>query len=334
MCDSQEESGAYVWYQVTAPSGLTLRPGINTARLDAIPFGEEVFACSNTSVTETIEGKTGVWIKVTWADKPGYVFSGFLQKIRERKIRMVIPNAGVDSDWGCMELSPEIEWNALVNEDTSNIPPKKARSIYYTSTRLKIGEKRTHSYCSADGYLKNAVLNVSRPPFAIFSGFELASRLSNHVKEPIKLMPGEVVSFSIFDQLSQLERRYLITVEGNVIPSANFMEGGQPVPLDRIEHYKINLYQQEHPSSRVQRDASWRVQKLVDGTIKRPGDTSTYEMDVSYVIFAGDLDGDHQLDLILARLNGVGRSYQLFLSSRKLPGFLLRYVARWRDSSC
>ena len=50
--------------------------------------------------------------------------------------------------------------------------------------------------------------------------------------------------------------------------------------------------------------------------------------------FAGDLDGDQQLDLILAHLDGVGSSFTLFLSSKKLPSFLLRCVASFRDTAC
>lgn len=336
LCDPQDDEGSQKWYLVSAPSGLILRegPNRNTDKLDAIPFGEEVLLCSATNLDETIEGKSGSWIKVTWADKTGYLFSGFLTEIYNRKIQMVMPNSGVDSQWECMELSPEIKWEAMVDMDTTNSTTRERNSVRFSSKGLKIGKKKMEFHCSPTGLLDNAVLNLSRPPFAVFSGFKLIDGVSNQIATPVKLLPGEVASFSIYDRINRLERRYLIAAEGNVFPNTNLINGDYNGPIDRIEHYKINLYEQTLKSTNPDRRTPWSVQKLTDGTLKRPSDTDTYDMDVLYVYFAGDLDGDNQLDLILARLNGVGHSFQLYLSSKKLPGFLLRYVAEWTDSGC
>jgi hypothetical protein len=335
-CLCHPQDGQEAWYTVMAPSGLILRegPNRNTAKLDAIPFGEEVLSCGVTNFAETIEGKSGNWIKVTWADKTGYLFSGFLTAINDRKIRLVIPNSGVNSDWECLELSPEIKWEALVDMDTTNGSLRNRNPIRFSSTDLKIGKKKVDSGCSSTGFLNHGVLNFSPIPFAIFSGFNLTNGVKNQIITPIKLLPGEVADFSIYDRESQLERRYMIAAEGKVLPNTNLINGSYKGPIDRIEHYKINLYQQEFKSPSSDRNTPWIIQKLADGTVTKPGDTDTYDMDVLYVYFAGDLDGDHQLDLILARLNGVGNSFQLYLSSKKLPGFLLRYVAIWADPRC
>lgn len=336
LCDPQDGEGTFTWYSVSAPSGLSLRegPNRNTAKLDVVPFGEEVLACAVTNFTETIEGKYGHWIKVTWADKTGYLFGGFLTMIAERNVQMVIPNSGVDSEWGSMELSPEIKWEALVNLDTGSRSSQHIKPMRFASVGLTIGKKKATEDDVPARFLNHAVLNLSRAPFAIFSGFKLANSVVNQVPAPIKLLPGEVVNFSTYDQVHRIERRYLIAVEGNTVLNPNLTQGGYNAPISSIEHYKINLYQQALDPTNSDQKMPWSIQKLFDGTIKKPGDADTPELDVFYIYFAGDLDGDHQLDLILARLNGTGRAFQLYLSSKKLPGFLLRYVAMWADSGC
>jgi hypothetical protein len=336
LCDPKDDQGGYIWYSVTAPSGLTLRAGPNrsTAKLDAIPFGEEVLFCGNTGVSETIEGKSGSWVKVTWADKTGYLFNGFLTPIYERKIRMVIPNAGADSYWESMELAPEMKWQALADMDTASSAKRKRKSNLLSSVDLKIGRKKVDSTSPTSRFLENGVLNLTIAPFAIFSGFNLLNGVSNQVRTPIKLLPGEIATFSTYDRENQIARRYVISAEGKVIPNTKFGSGDYNGPIERIENYKINMYQQVPKLPYSDELAPWNIQKLADCTLTRPGESDVYDMDVLYIYFAGDLDGDHQLDLILARLNGIAHSYQLYLSSKKLPGFLLRYVAIWTDTAC
>jgi hypothetical protein len=337
-CDTQEEDTYHQWYKVSAPSGLSLRksPDKNAAKIDAIPFGEEVLACSITDVGETIEEKYGKWIKVSWADKIGYVFGGFLTEIQERKVHMIIPNAGVNSGWECMELDPAMKWEALVSTDTGKDLRNNPNPNHFRSAELKTGRKEMDADAESDcpGVLDHAVLNMPDPPFCVFSGFKLANTVYNQVSKPIKLMPGEVVNFETYDRANQINRTHTIAVQGNVMPNPDYTRGSNQGPVNSIEQYKIHLYEEEQLSSRANRNAPKKVQKLIDTTVLRPGDSDTFDMDVYYIYFAGDLDGDHQLDLILARLNGIGHSYHLYLSSKRLPGFLLRYVAMWGDAGC
>ncbi len=335
-CEAQEDNAYHQWYVITAPSGLSMRkgPNKNAAKIDAIPFGEEVLACGITGFRETIEDKTGNWLKVTWGDKIGYVFGGFLAEIEERKIRMVIPNAGVNSGWECMELSPEMKWEALVNADAASKMRNDRNPGRFVSADLKLGKKIRDENTDCPGWLNNAVLNMPDPPFAVFSGFKLANMVYNQVAKPVKLLPGEVVFFEIYDRANQVDRIYSIAVEGNIRLNPNYETSSHQGPIDRIEQYKIHLYEEEQVSPRSNTKVTKKAQKLIETTIQRPGDSGSFDMDVYYVYFAGDIDGDNQLDLILATLNGVGYSYHLYLSSKKLPGFLLRYVAIWTDSSC
>lgn len=334
LCSPQDAAeDPYQWYTVAAPSGLVLREGAsrNTAKLDAIPFGEEVFACRETGIDEIIEGKSGYWIKVTWANKIGYLFSGFLTKTNDRKVRMIIPNTGFNSEWECLELAPEVKWQGLMDTATTTTHLREdEHPAFFSSTALKTGRKKVHPDCNEQGYLNNAVLNVSKSPFAVFSGFLLADKVVNLTPIPVKLTPGTAHSLFLLDRTGKTQRNYLITVEGNVFPNPQFSKGYGWSPFDRIEHYKINLYEQtDYPTNAAPLN-KWSTQKLTDCTVKIPNDCDTYDMDVQYIYFAGDLDGDNQLDLILSQ-RGLGSAYHLYLSSQKISGFLLRYVADWAD---
>ena len=337
-CAPEDDPAHRRWYDVSAPSGLILRSGPSrTARkLDAIPFGEQVLGCHTTDVEETIEGKTSRWIKVSWAEKSGYLFGGFLTETKVPNIRMVIPNAGVDSQWGCMEFPSATAWQGLVNADTS----KKAQSVEYPSdlvaVDLRMGRKEVDLDCHSSGVVENTVLNEISVPFAVFSGFKLAKNVRNLVSAPVKLLPGTVETFRFYDQATQTTRNYIISADGHVISNPRFAPGedGRGGPIDRIEQYRVNLYEQKFQINEASQNTPWKVQKLEDGTATKPNDSDTYQMGVLYIYFAGDLDGDQQLDLILARLDGVGSTYSLHLSSKKLPSFLLRVVASWNDTSC
>ncbi|MDX2279996.1 MAG: SH3 domain-containing protein [Saprospiraceae bacterium] len=342
LCSQQDEHRPQYWYKVTAPSGLVLRKGPDrtTAKIGAVPFDEEVLSCDNTGIRETIEEKTGEWLKVTWADKTGYLFSGFLTQIgdSERKVQMVIPDAGVDSEWECLQLSPEMQWQALVGTEKKHVRSEEEFGSRFSSIPLKIGKKKVDRYCEPDSTLTNGILNVSDEPFAIFAGFKLLKKVQNHVKKPAKLLPGEVITFSTQDPITKESKHYMISVEGNVIPNKNINNGalvnGYNAPIYSIENYKINLYEQTEIFSPNHSKTPWKHQKLVDKRVTAPNDSDTTDMDVYYIYFAGDLDGDNELDLILARLGGIGTSFKLYLSSTKLPGFILRYMAECSDTSC
>jgi hypothetical protein len=231
-----------------------------------------------------------------------------------------------------LELAPEVKWQGLMDTATTTTHLREdEHPAFFSSTALKTGRKKVHPDCNEQGYLNNAVLNVSKSPFAVFSGFQLADKVVNLTPTPIALTPGTVISFYNFGREGQISKNYLIAVEGNVLPNTKFTKGGAGSPIDRIEHYKINLYQQTSNDSDTASEVPWNVQKLTDYTVHLPVDCDTYQMEVQYIYFAGDLDGDRQLDLILSQY-GIGGAFHLYLSSQKIPGFLLRYVADWVDS--
>jgi hypothetical protein len=139
------------WYKVLAPSGLTLRagPGRQTAKLDAVPFGEEVLVCKRTGISETIEDKSGEWMEVTWADKKGYLFSGFLTQDFKPRVHMILPNSGVDSSWPCIDLPESSQWQALIVDSTRLNKRKEHSAHNYNAKTLKRVRRARFGKCGA-----------------------------------------------------------------------------------------------------------------------------------------------------------------------------------------
>ncbi|MCG6142785.1 SH3 domain-containing protein [Leptospira mtsangambouensis] len=67
---------------VNAKSGLNLResPRINGKIVVSIPYKQPVTIIEKTTLSESIEGIQGNWLKIRWFTNEGYIFGGFLKK--------------------------------------------------------------------------------------------------------------------------------------------------------------------------------------------------------------------------------------------------------------
>ncbi|MEL6670831.1 MAG: SH3 domain-containing protein [Bacteroidota bacterium] len=91
-------------YQVTAPSGLSLRsqPKLESPRLGAYPSGTVFSACRPSGLySDTIEGVSGQWLETRYAGKTAYIFDGFLQPLGRLRFMEV---ALLVSDWDLKDL--------------------------------------------------------------------------------------------------------------------------------------------------------------------------------------------------------------------------------------
>lgn len=76
----------YSWaktYKITAKSGLKLRDGqgVKNNTIVLIPYHSEVKVCQVNSIRDTIEGLSGRWVKAFWANREGYLFDGYIEKV-------------------------------------------------------------------------------------------------------------------------------------------------------------------------------------------------------------------------------------------------------------
>jgi hypothetical protein len=231
-------------------------------------------------------------------------------------------------------LPESSQWQALIVDSTRLNKRKEHSAHNYNAKTLKTGRRSSSEEGCGEPDLENAVLNQKEAPYILFSGFKLAQKVSNQAPAPEQLMPGNVYAYSTYDPEKKIAHHYTISVEGKAVPNPAFVQSGMGGPIDRIEGYKVILHKRKPEESRSPDNIGWNTQVLINTVLRNPGDTDTYQMDISYVYFAGDLDGDHELDLILANLNGVGHRFSLYLSSARLPGFILRYMAIWTDTAC
>jgi hypothetical protein len=104
----------------------------------------------------------------------------------------------------------------------------------------------------------------------------------------------------------------------------------------RGKEYKLE-YEYSPVPSQAEKDTSWRLLLTVTGQTPAPArlllDDGLSSF-VSAVVFAGDLDGDGQLDFLLAGGTDSGvRTYTLYLSRPAGPR-LLKAVAHFRTVAC
>jgi uncharacterized protein YecT (DUF1311 family) len=71
------------WYQVNSNPSLSVRaaPEVTAAKLGTLPYMSKVQAVASDVKADSINGRTGHWVKIDYNGQPAYVFDGFLQKL-------------------------------------------------------------------------------------------------------------------------------------------------------------------------------------------------------------------------------------------------------------
>ena len=94
----------------SAKAGLVMRetPDTSGKKIALIPMDEEVTLLEEKGESVTIAGKTGKWSKVTWKDKTGWVFGGFLKKDEDFAQMPVVP---------VLERIKGLSFGFVLNED-------------------------------------------------------------------------------------------------------------------------------------------------------------------------------------------------------------------------
>jgi hypothetical protein len=319
--------------RVTAPSGVNLRaaPSQQAAKLVAIPYGAEIPVAANYSdeqlPEETIEGKYARWNKAAYAGKTGYVFSGFLEELHDKTaVRFLIPDAGVDFQRDELDLDPAVTWFALA-------PNEKVNSTYQSdyrqmvASRVKLGEVTIPGQDVA----RHPPLNAPENTTVFFAGIQPGTRGDYYQpEEPEMLFPGAVITFHLYDEALKQQRIYQVYATGQ--PIAAPKDRGY-WPFTGIQNYQLRVREVSYSPVRVQ-DA-YRVvsdQLLFSGNLTF--DMETGRINGLSLFLMGDFDNDRKLDILLDWHGDKGSVYYLFLSSKALPGFMMRVVAMMSASCC
>lgn len=75
-----DDSGSGIKMYVIAGSGLLIRadPDTNSSRLGLVPYGKQVEVLGQSEKRMTIGGKSGHWTKISYENKTGWSFGGYL----------------------------------------------------------------------------------------------------------------------------------------------------------------------------------------------------------------------------------------------------------------
>ncbi|RPJ06148.1 MAG: SH3 domain-containing protein, partial [Spirochaetaceae bacterium] len=91
---ASEQSSANIRF-VTADDGLRMRsqPSLTADIVTVLPFNAEVTLMSETGTEMEIDGARGKWSRISWQEKNGWVFGGFLSEKKLLLIYGILNNA-------------------------------------------------------------------------------------------------------------------------------------------------------------------------------------------------------------------------------------------------
>lgn len=329
VCDTNALVYNY-FMRVTAPSGVNLRaaPSQQAAKLAAIPYGAEIPVAANYTdeqlPVETIEDKYASWHKAAYAGKTGYVFGGFLEDVQHKtSVRFLVPEAGVESIRSELGLAPDVSWFALA-------PGVKGRQRYSPDWVPMQAHQVVLDTQKLDGFddARHRPLNAPENTLVFFGGIKPCPEIEYYYQpeESEMLYPGATISFQLVDQQLQQQRHYRLYAIGQPVSAP---PGREYWPFSGIRNYELRVVELSYSTSgyRVVSD-----QLLFSGNLAF--DPETGRMYGPRLFLMGDFDADHKLDIILDWQSDKGTLFYLFLSSKALPGFLMRVVAMVADSCC
>lgn len=105
-------------YQVTASPSLIIRdePSVDGEKLGTIPNGEEIEILESTDNEDTINGRTGKWVRLEWDGVEGYAFDAYLD--------LVYKDDDNNDDTSSQVTSPTLVYTSPVTPPQSAyIPP-------------------------------------------------------------------------------------------------------------------------------------------------------------------------------------------------------------------
>lgn len=312
---------------VTARSGLIMRDTPDRAgnKIISIPSGAEVWMDEfYYGPPEEIEGVSDIWRRISYSDKVGYVFGGFIKEVEKPEYKLIIPDSGIESMWEYMNFDTSRSWYALQPKVGSAYQSRGNENVLlrnYNLSKINLKEKVRQSASPEKQFYP---ADMPEAPEAIVSGLYELKQDGWGLWMSDELFPGKVFYTILYNEQSQEHFHYTLWATGTMHRN----EHKSIFPLDSISSYEVWLRKEAHRGAPENQPYSFEQQLLYRGTIK----AGKYDRLLSpfRVFFMGEIDGDGKLDLIIGNPNR-GSHFQLYLSKEALQGFLLRMVADYLD---
>ncbi len=291
--------------RVTAPSGLNLReqPAVSARKVTAVPYGSIVLACGvpcENCEWDSIDGRSARWMRVFYGDYSGYAFGGFLDTL-DRQPRFSLLHHWFNVIAPQIWLDTGLEYTGLFARSNGRFDLKKLQ-------------------------LKDTLINrygTSYEPERVRKMVDTVGLVAFFANLPA-VKPGRAVVGQQFDPEALSKGWSLVCRLGN---STYILSTVGAPSADKTQLLGYGLHIKEikngQTTERTYLDLTLRQQPWGD-----------YEGGI-YPYWAGDLDGDGRLDLILSwsRRSG-GERVVLLLSSAAGPGHFFKEVCFYSFDDC
>lgn len=297
-------------------------------KIISIPSGTEIWMDEfHYGLPEEIEGLYHDWRRVSYADKVGYVFGGFIEENEKPKYKLIIPNSGIESIWEFMHFDTNRSWYALQPKVESAYNSHGSNDVAlrnYNLLKIFLKEK-IRPEASPEKHFYPA--NISEAPEAIISGLSELKQDGWGLWMEKPLFPGQVYYTILYNEQTRESTHYTLFATG----SLHHSNSKSVYPFDSISSYEVWLRKEVRKGPLESQPYEFEQQCLYKGTIK--AGKHSHLISPFRVFFMGEIDGDGKLDILIGNPNR-GSHYQLYLSKEALKGFLLRMVADYLDFGC
>lgn len=284
-------------YEVTQPSGLIMLkdPWESSGKVTKIPHKGRVYASDSLyGETMTLAGQTGKFKKVKLNNFSGYMFEGFLKKVEKLEL------------YSCRTLK---------ETETAFTSGETLLGIYVDDkgTALKSVQARPHGVEGDADYIVN-----SAAPVFLLKNFQPDEPNYTSFGEKVDrfIAPGDVVTLKAEKTDFSQQREYFLYGTGSVVADP---KGVYTEIFKEVSGYALRIRAMEGANQIKDTD--------IFGTSTVPYKFGL-EAQGPKVIWAGDMDGDRKLDILLQEPQKDDCwSWSLFLSSQAEKGYLFKEVA-------
>lgn len=114
--NSRSSQSEAQWFKSNAKPSLVVRkkPDVSAGKLGNIPYGGKIKVLKVVSQRESIGGRTGRWVKVSWKNTTGYVFDAYLEPADTMRTGV---NSSKKSDDMDREVAMQLGLFSMVAED-------------------------------------------------------------------------------------------------------------------------------------------------------------------------------------------------------------------------
>jgi hypothetical protein len=331
-------------FTILAKSGLNVRKEgkMNSERVATLPFGTVVeaklqydsrirYKCCYSHFSETIEGKRGFWMKITYGEIEGYIFSGF-----GLRGKWVVKSTDINNEYRILHTGPtcrpinydpKLKWYALIKSGGKLVVKKSEVNL-----RLIHEFNGQDTLNDISGYWMEypLVVETNLKDTVVFL---FGSETYMEQGEILSKFNADIWSISNDRKFIYPEQTYSFNFEGRAYQFRAFEEVilTNKDPKGYIRKYQIELnYGSGHTNIQ---NYNLSKELELEATAQRHAMYAT-----PLLVFVGDINSDGMPDFVFCSTMsegcGICWEYHLFLSDITNPNRPFKKVANSISCNC